>query len=148
MRIPGFALFATVLTMASPAAAEEPTYMPRVTTSQRIRAVNTFEMSYPKAVADEWIIFACCASELPCQADVSSALTPNDKRSAKVGDRRRPVLAARVKVTVDKPKSAITYRVEYKVTLQARELVVVRPGAERPAVAPLTKEERKIVTKW
>lgn len=143
MRIPGFALFASVLTMASPAAAEEPTYMLRVTRSQRIRAVNTFEMSYPKAVADEWIIFACRAPELPCQSDVSSELTPNGRRSAEVGDRRRPVLAARVKVKDDKLKSAITYRVEYKATLHARELVEVRPGAERPAVPPLTKEECK-----
>ena len=63
MRIPRLALFLTVLATACPAAAEEPTYMLQVTPSQRIRAVNTFEMSYPKALADEWIIFACCAPQ-------------------------------------------------------------------------------------
>ena len=43
----------------------------------------------------------------------------------------------------EKQRTTITYRVEYKAALQARELVEVRPGAERPAVAPLTKDERK-----
>ena len=65
MRSPGFALFATVLTAAGPAAAGEPAYMLRVTPSQRIRAVNTFEISYPKVAADEWIIFARCARSCP-----------------------------------------------------------------------------------
>lgn len=107
MRISEFLLFATVLSMASPAVAEEPTYMMRVTPSQRIRAVNTCEMGYPKVAAEEWIFFACCAPELPGQADVSSELTPNGKRSAEAGERRRPVLAARVKVTDDQLRSAL-----------------------------------------
>jgi transglutaminase-like putative cysteine protease len=143
MRVSGFVLFATVLTAASPAVADEPKYMLRVTPVQRIRAVNTFEVSCPKVVVKKWIIFANCAPELPGQTDVSSELTPNGQRSVEVGDRRRPVLMAKVKVTDDKLKSAITYTVEYKATLQARELVAVRSGAQRLAAAPLTKEERK-----
>jgi transglutaminase-like putative cysteine protease len=142
VRIPALTSLAIVLTTANASAAEEPAYMIRVTQNQRIRATNTFVMSYPKAVAEEWIILAWCAPELPCQADVSSELTPNGKRSAEIGDRRRPVLVARVKVTDEKRKSAITYRVEYQAVLQARELVELPPGAERPSITPLQMSER------
>ncbi len=142
-RVLGFVMLGIVPAAVSPAFADEPSYILNVAPVQRIRAVNTFELSYPMFTAEAWIIFACRAPDLPCQTDVSSELEPRGNAAVELGDRRRPILSARLKVAEERQKKTITYRVKYQATLQSRELVEACPDVRRPLVAELTSDERK-----
>lgn len=124
-----------------PGAEPAPKYVLKSTDSQRIEAVLTYEIKMPKLIAQEWIVYAAKAPELPGQTHVSTTLEPDGKASFELSLEHRPVMMA--KISGQGRKNELTIRVKYQATLRSRELIPSKPGRAAPTVEPLSETARQ-----
>jgi transglutaminase-like putative cysteine protease len=110
-------------------AAPSPAYTLKFADSQRIEATLTYKIETPKLTAQEWIVFAARAPELPGQIRVGTTLEPNGKPSFDLSADHRPILMARISALGGGGRDKeITVHVKYEATLRSRRLVPIKRG--------------------
>src|SRR6266571_750819 len=100
-----------------PGAEPSPKYALKSTETRRIEAILTYEIKMPKLVAQEWIVYAAKAPELPGQTHVSTTLEPEGKASFELSPEHRPVITAKIS-SQNGRKNELTIRVKYQATLR------------------------------
>lgn len=135
---------AVTVALASVLLAAPPTaqYQLETAKGQRIRATLAYEISVPKARAEEWVLYAASAPELPCQSQVRSRLEPGGVESKETSDLQRPVLAARLPVKNAAHEKELSLQITYEATLFARRLVPAASAKKGKPVRPLSDQER------
>jgi transglutaminase-like putative cysteine protease len=133
---------AALLVLPDPAKAEPPEYVLTANPARRVEAVQTFDITYPKFTASEWIVLAAAAPELPSQQTVSTQLSLEGKAGSDLSQLKRPIVWAKVAAGA-KQQSRFRYAVTYQATLLQRRLTS-RPKRKKSAqVDPLKPEEKK-----
>jgi hypothetical protein len=110
------------------AAAPSTAYSLKIAETQRIEAVLTYQIEMPKLVAQEWIVFAARAPELPGQIRVSTTLEPNGKPAFELSADHRPIVTARIAALGGGREKEITVHVKYEATLRSRHLIAIKRG--------------------
>src|SRR6516162_10012063 len=122
-------MIASILIFSSvclyPGADPSPKYVLKSAETRRIEAVLTYEIKMPKLIAQEWIIYAAKAPELPNQTHVSTSLEPEGKASFELSPEHRLVMMAKVSGQNGRGNE-LTIRVKYEATLCSRELVPLK----------------------
>jgi hypothetical protein len=131
-----------VVSVAASGQAAAPEYVLTARPARRVEAVQTFDVTYPKLKASEWIVLAAAVPELPSQQKVSTRLTPAGKVGVEASDLKRPIISARF-AAGNKQTTHIQYAVTYQATLLERRLVPLEKGKRPPKVDPLTDAEKK-----
>jgi transglutaminase-like putative cysteine protease len=133
---------AVVVAVPGPGRAAPPEYVLTAKPARRVEAVQSFDVTYPKFKAKEWIVYASAAPELPSQQKVSSKLSLEARDDTELSKLKRPVLRAKVTAD-DTQRTQLHYTVTYQATLLERRLVPLPRGTEPPKVEPLTETEKK-----
>src|SRR5947207_12747369 len=97
----------------------------------------------PKQEAQEWVVYAAQAPELPGQVQVNTALEPDGKASFELSPEHRPMMLARL--PAKGREKEITLHVKYQATLRSRDLVPVKRGRTPLTVAPLPDAIRHVL---
>ena len=79
------AALGTLTGAARLSAADPPRYAVNAADAGRFRAVLTYDVSYPKLKAREWVWFAAAAPELPGQIKVKTTTEPAGTRTKSRG---------------------------------------------------------------
>lgn len=119
-----------------------PSYALQVAPAQTIDAEMTLDVRAPLMRAEEWIVFAAQAPDLPGQRATRSVLEPAGSLIYELSPLHRGVLMARVPLRFWNAKDAITIKVRYQATLLSRHLAALPAGAPSPAVAPDLVEQQ------
>src|SRR5262245_45663304 len=85
-----------VVTVLAPGQAAPPEYVLMAKPARRVEAVQTFDVTYPKFKASQWIGFAAAAPEMPSQQKVSTKLSPGGKAGVDASELKRPIVSGRV----------------------------------------------------
>ncbi len=125
-----------------PAAESSAKYVLNSSDTRRIEGVLTYEITMPKLFAQEWIICAAKAPELPGQIRVNTTLEPNGKSAFELSPERRPIMMARVSAQ-DGRAQHIMIHVKYQAILRSRELAPWKEGKSAPAVTALSEKTRE-----
>jgi hypothetical protein len=133
---------AALLALPDSGKAEPPEYVLTAKPARRLEAVQTFDVTYPKFTASEWIVLAAAAPELPSQQMVSTRLSPEGKAGSDSSELKRPIVWAKA-AAGDKQQSRFQYAVTYQATLLQRRLTPLPKGKEPAKVDPLTAGEKK-----
>jgi transglutaminase-like putative cysteine protease len=138
------AALGTLTGAARPSAADPPRYAVTAADAGRVRAVLTYDVSYPKLKAKEWIWFAAAAPELPGQVQVKTTTDPAGAAAQTKDSYAHPLLLVRVPARTAAQRTALPMKVTYEATLRSRALEVVPAGKAPPAVADLPAADRKL----
>jgi transglutaminase-like putative cysteine protease len=110
----------------------------------RVVGTLTYSVSYPDFRANEWVIVAAIAPELPGQVKVKTSLEPAGISVTDQSPLARSLLMARVPVKTPKLLNALTITVTYEATLRSRTLQPLSPKTKVGAVPDLFPEDRKM----
>jgi transglutaminase-like putative cysteine protease len=122
--------------------AAAPEYVLTVKPAQRVEAVQTFEVRYPKIKATEWVVFATAAPDVPSQQKVSTKLSPDGHKGVELSELKRPIVWAKVAAGAEH-QTQFRYAVTYRATLLERRLTPLPKSKGAPRVKPLTGAEKK-----
>ena len=102
-----------------------------------------YSTSMPDVQAEEWIVFAAVAPELPGQRKPKTTLDFLTSETVKEkSPLARDVLMARIPVKTDDRKTALAMKIQYTATLYSRHLAVAGDG-RAAKVTPLSPEESR-----
>jgi hypothetical protein len=132
-----------LLIVLPPSADPSPKYILKSLEPRRIEAVLTYEIKVPKLIAQEWVVYAAKAPELPGQAHVSTTLEPEGKASFELSPEHRPVMMAKISGQNGR-RNELKIRVKYQATLCSRELVTLKRSRDADKVEPLSKPTRQV----
>ena len=134
-----------VAALAAAPSQNKPTkYVLKTEDAKSIVGTVTYDVTSEKAQANEWVVFAAVAPELPGQTKVKTVLSPAGTTAADLSPFARKMLVAHVKVNTATLKASLPIKITYSATLRSRTLVVLNDGDAAPAVAPLPEKERKL----
>ncbi len=117
------------------------TYVISSGVSQKITAVNTYDIDYGGDLIKRWEAFAAQAPVLPSQSNLKTAISPSGKTTQENGPLERTDLLTGV---VSEKTSSIRYVVSYEAVLHNRKLVPVSRRSNRNNVKELSEEERTL----
>jgi hypothetical protein len=139
MTVPPIHLFIPLLL---PAASGDIVYQMETAEAQRVEAVLTSRIRVPGIAAQEWLLFAAKAPDLPGQSHVTTTVEP---RAAEAFDFRlhRPLERAIVTSRGRDLASEITVHVTYRATLLSRRLVPLPRGTPDASGAKLGRDQRQ-----
>jgi transglutaminase-like putative cysteine protease len=119
-----------------------PEYVLEVRPAKRIQAELTYRVACPNLLAQEWVVYAAAAPDLPGQQETRTRMMPPGVAVKEIGPPYRSLVGTRVPARNPELARGIHIRVVYEASLRSRSLRPLKPGETPPKVPSLSEAER------